>query len=178
MNSPSNPAPLRWVVMGVSGCGKSEIGSRLAARLQIEHVEGDRDHPPQNIAKMSAGVPLNDDDRRDWLLILQRRIRDAVKESRGLVLSCSALKRKYRDLLRAGDPDLVFIHLHGERDVIAARMQARAGHFMPVALLDSQFRDLEPLEADERGMRLDILTAPHDMIAMIVHRFANERNKP
>jgi gluconokinase len=155
----------RWVVMGVSGCGKSEIGSRLAAKLGVPHVEGDSDHPPENIAKMAAGIPLDDTDRHGWLLVLQERIRRAAEQGEGLVLSCSALKRRYRDLLRAGDPGLVFVHLHGEREIIAARMQARANHFMPVTLLDSQFRDLELLARDERGVQIDITLAPDEIVA-------------
>lgn len=162
----------RWVVMGVSGCGKSEIGSRLARRLGVPFVEGDADHPQANIDKMAAGIALDDADRRDWLLILQQRIRAAAEQGRGLVLSCSALKRRYRDLLRAGDPDLVFIHLHGPRELIAARMQARPSHFMPVALLDSQLRDLEPLQPDERGMQLDISLTPDALVDRIVQACA------
>lgn len=156
--------PRRWVVMGVSGCGKSAVGHLLAERLGIPHFEGDSDHPPANIEKMAAGIPLDDADRHDWLLLLQARIRDAAERGRGLVLSCSALKRRYRDVLRQGDPELVFLHLHGDRALIASRMQARAGHFMPVKLLDSQFRDLEPLGADERGLQLDIRNPPDALV--------------
>ncbi len=162
--------PRRWVVMGVSGCGKSEIGRRLAQRLGVAYVEGDHDHPAANVAKMAAGIPLDDADRQDWLLILQSRIRAAQQQGVGLVLSCSALKRRYRDLLRQGDPALVFVHLDGARDLIAARMQARSNHFMPPALLDSQLRDLEPLAADENGIRLDICNPPEQLLEDIVQR--------
>ena len=103
MNSPRSD--VRWVVMGVSGCGKSEIGQRLASRLQVRYAEGDADHPATNIAKMAAGIPLSDADRQEWLLMLQARIRSAKEQGESLVLSCSALKRRYRDLLREGDPD-------------------------------------------------------------------------
>lgn len=163
--------PRRWVVMGVSGCGKSEVGYALADKLGIAHFEGDDDHPPANIAKMAAGTPLNDDDRHGWLLILQDRIRQAAELDAGLVLSCSALKRRYRDLLRAGDPELVFVHLAGDRDLIASRMHARPNHFMPVALLDSQFRDLEPLQDDERALRLDITHPPRILVDQILQQF-------
>ena len=156
--------PQRWVVMGVSGCGKSAIGILLADRLGIEHFEGDSDHPPENIEKMSAGIPLADNDRQGWLLLLQARLKRAADHGRGLVLSCSALKRHYRDLLRAADPGLVFVHLTGERELIATRMQARPNHFMPVALLDSQFQDLEPLQPDERGIELDIEMPPQQLM--------------
>jgi len=166
-----NGLPQRWVVMGVSGCGKSEIGRLLAERLGVPHVEGDSDHPPANIAKMAAGIPLDDADRQGWLQLLQARIRAAAEQGRGLVLSCSALKRRYRDILREGDPQLVFVHLSGDRELIAARMQARSGHFMPVKLLDSQFRDLEPLGADERGIRLDIRNAPEDLVDQVLRTY-------
>ncbi len=177
MSSNTNQTPVppkRWVVMGVSGCGKSEIGGRLAARLGVDHVEGDADHPPANIAKMAAGIPLTDEDRYGWLVLLQDRIRKAAEQGKGLVLSCSALKRRYRDILRGGDPELVFVHLEGDRDLIAQRMQARSGHFMPITLLDSQFRDLEPLQPDERFVRLDIRMAPDAMIDRVVQHFGLE----
>ncbi|MDP3842277.1 MAG: gluconokinase [Oxalobacteraceae bacterium] len=157
--------------MGVSGCGKSEIGRRLAHRLGLAYVEGDDDHPAANVAKMAAGTPLDDADRQDWLLILQARIRAARERGIGLVLSCSALKRRYRDLLREGDPALLFVHLDGARELIAARMQARGEHFMPLALLDSQLRDLEPPAPDENGLRLDIRHPPEQLIENIVQHF-------
>lgn len=138
--------------MGVSGCGKSDIGQRLATALGIPFVEGDAWHSPANIARMAAGIPLTDDDRAAWLATL----RDQVAGAWSLVLSCSALKRRYRDLLREGDKDLFFIELDGSRALIEQRMRARSGHFMPTSLLDSQFRDLEPLQADEAGLRVDI----------------------
>jgi len=169
--------PGRWVVMGVSGCGKSEIGQRLAERLGVQHVEGDADHSPANIAKMAAGTPLDDTDREGWLLLLQRRIRHAADQDQGLVLSCSALKRRYRDLLRAGDPDLFFLHLHGERELIAQRMHARSDHFMPVALLDSQFRDLEPLQDDESGLRVDIRHSPQSLVDQAIEHVTADRFK-
>lgn len=140
------------VVMGVSGCGKSDIGQRLATALGLPFVEGDAWHSPDNIAKMAAGIPLTDDDRAVWLATL----RGQIANSEALVLSCSALKRRYRDLLREGDPALFFIELDGSRALIEDRMRARRGHFMPTSLLDSQFRDLEPLQPDEAGLRVDI----------------------
>lgn len=164
----------RWrlVVTGVSGSGKSEIGRRLAARLGIDYVEGDDYHPPHNVAKMSAGTPLDDADRQDWLCALRDILHKAVEEQRGIVLSCSALKRRYRDLLRQGDPAAIFIYLHGERELIAQRMRTRAGHFMPLSLLDSQFRALEPPAADEKGMAVDIRLAPDRLVNHIVQRLA------
>jgi len=148
--------PRRWVVMGVSGCGKSDIGQRLATALDIPFVEGDAWHSPANVAKMAAGIALSDHDRAAWLGILRDKIALAASNGVSLVVSCSALKRRYRDLLREGDPELFFVELDGPRALIEQRMRARTGHFMPTSLLDSQFRDLEPLQADERGLRADI----------------------
>ena len=164
-----NNASIRWVVMGVSGCGKSEIGARLAAALGVSFLEGDTFHPAANVAKMSAGTPLDDADRAGWLLTLQGEIAAAAGRGEGLVLSCSSLKRRYRDLLRQGDPALRFAHLAGERAVIAARMAARSDHYMPTCLLDSQLRDLEPLQADEAGLRLDLTLPPDALVSHISH---------
>jgi gluconokinase len=161
--------PARWVVMGVCGCGKSEIGKRLAASLHVPFLEGDAFHSAANVAKMAAGIALDDTDRADWLLRLQAEIAAARARGDGLVLSCSALKRRYRDLLRQADPGLRFAHLAGDRDLIAQRMQARTSHYMPPSLLDSQLRDLEPLAADEAGIRLDISREPAAIIDDILH---------
>jgi gluconokinase len=163
--------PARWVVMGVCGCGKSEIGRRLAARLAIPYAEGDDFHSAANVARMAAGTPLTDADRQDWLLTLQQKIAAAAAAGEGLVLSCSSLKRRYRDLFRAADPALVFVHLDGPRELIAARMRARPNHYMPMSLLDSQFGALEALGADERGMRLDIHAAPAQLVEAAAQRF-------
>ena len=164
--SPQHSA-IRWVVMGVSGCGKSTIGQALATSQRVEFVEGDQFHPAANVAKMSAGHALTDDDRADWLLALQAKVAEARRAGVGLVLSCSSLKRRYRDLLRAADPALRFAHLSGARALIADRMQARVGHYMPPSLLDSQFRDLEPLQADEAGIALAITAPPEQLVAQI-----------
>lgn len=167
-----NSKPRRYVVMGVSGSGKSEIGRRLAKRLGIVYVEGDEHHSPQSIAKMAAGTPLDDKDRHDWLLTLQSLIADAAQQDHGMVLTCSALKRRYRDLLRAGDPALVFIYLHGDRAVIASRMNQRTGHFMPKTLLESQLRDLEPPGADERAVSVDVAASPEEIVDQAMEKIA------
>ena len=159
---------IRWVVMGVSGCGKSTIGQALASATGVPFVEGDQFHSPSNVAKMSKGVALTDEDRSDWLHTLQRQIGSAQAEGQGLVLSCSALKRRYRDLLRKGDSQLHFAHLSGPRELIEGRMQARVGHYMPTSLLDSQLRDLEPLQADEAGVVLNIGAPPEQLVAHIL----------
>lgn len=161
-----------WVVMGVCGCGKSEIGSRLAAELGLRFLEGDAFHSPANVAKMSAGTPLDDDDRADWLRTLQGEIRAARQRGEAVVLSCSALKRRYRDLLRDGDPSLRFAHLSGARGIIASRMQDRPGHYMPASLLDSQLRDLEPLQADEAGLCMDLTLPPQELVSRILQSLA------
>ena len=154
--------------MGVCGCGKSEVGRRLAAALGVRFLEGDVYHSPANVAKMAAGVALDDADRAEWLLRLQAEIAAAHAAGDGLVLACSALKRRYRDLLRAADPGLRFAHLAGTRELIANRMQARTAHYMPLSLLDSQLRDLEPLDPAELGVRLDISDPPAALIDQIL----------
>jgi gluconokinase len=158
----------RWVVMGVSGVGKSTIGNALAQTLGVPFLEGDAYHPPGNVAKMSAGQPLDDDDRAGWLQALADEIRTAQVQGKGLVLSCSALKRRYRDLLRQADPQLRFVHLQGPRELIADRMTRRPDHYMPPSLLDSQLRDLEPLQDDEGGFVLDIMLPPDTLVGSIL----------
>ncbi|MGN9757134.1 gluconokinase [Streptomyces sp. SD31] len=149
------------VVMGVAGTGKTTIGPLLAARLGVPYAEGDDFHPQANIAKMSAGTPLDDADRWPWL--------DAIgawahgRAGLGGVVSCSALKRSYRDRLRAAAPGVVFVHLTGDREVIEDRMAHRQGHFMPTALLDSQFATLQPLQADEAGVAVDVAGSPEEI---------------
>lgn len=140
------------VVMGVSGSGKSTVGAALAQRLRVPYGDADDFHPPENIAKMTAGEALDDDDRRPWLEAIGRWL----EEHDDGVVTCSALKRAYRDLLREHRPDVLFVHLHGDREVIARRQATRPGHFMPASLLDSQFATLEPLEDDERGLVVDV----------------------
>ena len=142
------------VVMGVSGSGKSTVGAALAQRLRVPFADADDFHPPQNIAKMSAGQPLTDEDRRPWLDTLGKWL--AARDGAGGVLSCSALKHAYRDRLRAFCPGTFFVHLEGSVEVIARRQAARPGHFMPPSLLESQFATLEPLGADERGLTIDV----------------------
>jgi gluconokinase len=158
----------RWVIMGVCGCGKTTVGAALAARLGVAFLEGDAYHPAPNVAKMSAGIPLTDDDRAGWLQTLAAEIGKARARGEGIVVSCSALKRRYRDLLRQADPGLRFAHLHGTYDTLAARMHTRTGHFMPASLLDSQMRDLEPLQGDEAGITLDLTQPPDALVASII----------
>lgn len=142
------------VAMGVSGSGKSTVGAALAQRLRVPFADADDFHPPANIAKMTAGEPLNDDDRYPWLESIGEWL--AQRCESGGVMSCSALKRKYRDQLRRHCPDVEFLHLHGTPEVIAKRQASRPGHFMPASLLASQFETLEPLADDERGNTIDV----------------------
>ncbi|MFI1987843.1 gluconokinase [Actinoplanes sp. NPDC020271] len=146
------------VVMGVAGCGKSTVGKALAARLGLPYAEADDFHPPANVAKMHAGTPLTDGDRAPWLAA----IADTMKDG-DLVVSCSALKRAYRDVLRGGNPEAFFVHLVLTPEVATARVSGRAGHFMPSTLVASQFAVLEPLAPDENGMGVDA-TLPLDRI--------------
>lgn len=149
------------VVMGVAGTGKTTIGPLLAARLGVPYAEGDDFHPEANIAKMTAGIPLEDEDRWPWL--------DAIgawahgREGLGGVVSSSALKRSYRDRLRAAAPGIVFVHLTGDRELVEHRMANRRGHFMPTALLDSQFAALQPLQPDEPGFAVDVSGTPEEI---------------
>jgi len=163
----------RWVIMGVSGCGKSTVGKSLAIARGVGFVEGDEFHPEANVIKMTAGIPLSDDDRAGWLGALQIQIGAARECGIGLVVSCSALKRRYRDMLRLADPGLRFAHLKGSRDLIFSRMQARVGHYMPLSLLDTQLNVLEALDDDEAGLCLDINAAPDELIAQILQSEGN-----
>jgi gluconokinase len=156
------------VVMGVCGCGKSTVGQQLAAARGVEFAEGDLFHPPENVARMAAGVPLTDDDRKGWLMALADRLADARKAGRGLVLSCSALKRSYRDVLRRGAPDLKFVHLTGSRELLGGRMAHRPGHYMPASLLDSQLAILEPPGSDENARTFDVSRAPESIVAALM----------
>lgn len=143
---------LRVILMGVSGCGKSSVGAALSARLGIRYLDGDILHPEANVAKMAAGIPLTDEDRWPWLDEVARSLRDGAP----LIIGCSALRRVYRDRIRdgAGGP-VQFVHLAGSREVVAARMARREGHYMPLSLLDSQYATLEAPGPDE-ALTVDI----------------------
>jgi gluconokinase len=157
------------VVMGVAASGKSSIGRALAAQCGFDFVEGDDLHPQANIERMSRGLSLGDSDRRDWL----ENIADVIEgadPSRGLILSCSALKRSYRDRLTAASPRVTFLHLSGQRALIEARMSRRAGHFMPITLLDSQYGDLEPPAADESAVTVDVAGDFDEVVELAARR--------
>jgi gluconokinase len=139
------------VVMGVSGSGKTTVATEVARRLGWDFTEGDDHHPAANVEKMRTGQPLDDDDRRPWLLELASWIGEHEAEGRSSVMTCSALKRSYRDLLREGHPSVWFAHVSGPQELIADRVSHRQGHYMPATLVPSQFATLEPLADDEPG---------------------------
>lgn len=151
---------MRIVMMGVSGCGKTTVGRGLAAALGLPFVEGDELHPPRNVERMRAGIALTDEDRQGWL----DRVADQLAAHSGVVVSCSALKRSYRDRLRRAAPDLRLVHLQGRPGLIAERLAARRDHYMPPSLLQSQLEALEPPAADEHALVLDIDAAPEALI--------------
>lgn len=133
----------QFVVMGIAGCGKSSVAGLLASRTGAQYLDADDFHSPENKAKMAAGIPLSDEDRWGWLDLLNRELKIQAAAGRSVFLACSALRQAYRDRLSAGLPDLRIIYLKGSRDLIRQRMEIRANHFMPVALLESQFALLE-----------------------------------
>src|SRR5438552_2884672 len=136
LNHSTSPpvAPRQYVIMGVAGVGKTLIGAAFARAIGAEFADGDDYHPPENVKKMAAGIPLTDDDRAGWLRALARRIAEAHRGGTSLVVACSALKRAYRDVLRGGSPTLQFVFLHGAKALIAGRLADRRGHYMPASL--------------------------------------------
>ena len=158
------------VFMGVSGSGKTTIARGVAERFDWDLLEGDALHPPANIEKMSHGIPLSDDDRWPWLRAIAAEIDRKRALGRSVVVACSALKRAYRDILLAGKPDGVLVYLQGAPDLIARRMAARKGHFMPPKLLESQFATLEPPGPDERPITVSVAPPPDAIINEVARR--------
>lgn len=150
--------------MGVCGSGKSTLGAALAAQLGSAFVEGDDFHPPANVERMAAGIALTDADRQGWLLRLSELLGTARREGRPVVLSCSALKRRYRDTLRSQAPDLALLYLCGTPQLLQQRMAARKGHYMPPSLLASQLATLEPPQPDEHALALDAAREPAALV--------------
>lgn len=165
------------VVMGTAGAGKSRIGAALAAALDVPFIEGDGFHPPENIALMAAGIPLDDDHRAGWLRALAEQLRVARENDTGVVLTCSALKRRYRDVLRTGDDAIRFIALTGEPALLRDRLNSRTGHYMPASLLDSQLAALEMPQSDESAWVYDIAPEPEVIVASIVARLNDAPDK-
>ena len=162
--------PCALVVMGVSGSGKSTIAEHLAARLGWRYVDGDLFHPPANVAKMSAGYPLTDEDRWPWLRTIAAEIDRLAAAGTRAVVACSALKRAYRDILAHGRDDVRIVFLDGTKDLIAKRLAARKGHFMPPGLLDSQFKTLEPPQPSEQPITVSIDASVDGIVNDIVRQ--------
>ena len=162
----------RVCVMGVSGAGKTAVGTLLAGALGVAYLDGDELHPVDNVRRMAQGTPLSDDDRRGWLSAIASRVAAARRAGTGLVVACSALKRAYRDTLRSADADLRFVHLTGDPALIGQRLSQRVGHFMPPTLLRSQLAALEIPAPDERAWTFDVADTPQSIVAQIVARFS------
>ncbi|MBE0529378.1 MAG: gluconokinase [Rhodospirillales bacterium] len=159
------------IVMGVSGCGKSAVGSRLAELLDAHYAEGDEFHSKANIEKMRNGIPLNDDDRWPWLTAIAEAIQGWRTQGRNAVVACSALKKVYRNILRGGHDDVIFVHLKGSMELIAARMAKRKHEYMPATLLQSQFDTLEPPdEKTENAIAVDITPPPESIVETVLDR--------
>jgi len=153
------------VLMGVSGVGKTEVGTKLAEALGGRFAEGDDYHPPANVAKMESGVPLDDADRQPWLEAMSREIGRWLDAGATVVLACSALKARYREILQAGRQGVRFVYLRGSRDLIASRLEQRRGHYMPPSLLDSQFAALEEPDC---AIRVGVDQTPEAIVVEIL----------
>ena len=158
------------VVMGVSGSGKTTVAALAAAKMDCQFQEGDALHPPANVAKMRGGQPLTDADRAPWLAKIAEEIDQWRAHGQCGVMACSALKRRYRDIVIGDRPDVALVYLKGSRELIHQRMAARQGHFMPVGLLDSQFADLEEPAADEHAITVDIGAKPAGIADKVVRQ--------
>ena len=164
MNDDAGQMPCALIVMGVSGSGKSTIADKLAERLRWSYEDGDKFHPASNVAKMSAGHSLTDEDRWPWLQAIADEIDRACKANEHVVIACSALKRSYRDVLVHGRRDVRIVYLNGTQELIAGRLAKRQGHFMPPGLLASQFKTLEPPGADENPVIVSIDASVEEIV--------------
>lgn len=164
------PTPQHLVIMGVSGSGKTTISTLLSEHLGWIAAEADEFHPESNIAKMSSGTPLTDEDRWPWLASIREWMDTQAENGRSTIVTCSALKHSYRDVLATAAGDVHFVHLNGDAAVLSERMKTRSGHFMPASLLPSQMSTLEPLAEDEQGVVVDILKPPGDIVSEILTR--------
>jgi gluconokinase len=160
------------VVMGVSGSGKTTVAKKLAKQLAWPYAEGDDFHPEANVTKMAAGKPLDDEDRWPWLRSIAAWMSAQAADRRSTVVTCSALRRAYRDVLREADGRVRFVYLSGDLELIGERISYRKGHFMPMSLLTSQFETLEPLEPDEDGFAVDVAQPPEQVADHIVGRLS------
>lgn len=158
------------VVMGVAGSGKTSVAQLLAAHLGWPSAEADEFHPPANIAAMTAGRPLTDEDRWPWLLAVRDWVTERARAGEDVVVTCSALRRSYRDLLRGAGARVRFVHLTGSPQLLAQRIGSRSGHFMPPSLLQSQLATLEPLQPDEDGVVVDVSGTPEETARTALER--------
>lgn len=166
------------VVMGVSGSGKTTVAQYMDDVLGWPIAEGDDFHPPANVAKMSAGTPLTDEDRAPWLEAVARWIGEQEAAGRDAIVTCSALKRAYREVLRHDHPSVWFVHVSSSRDALQHRLAARSDHYMPASLLASQLETLEPLEADEPGLLISEEGSPDEVAARALDALSEERGLP
>lgn len=157
-----------FIVMGVAGSGKTSVATLLAERLGVTFAEGDAFHPPANVAKMSAGTPLTDEDRWPWLESIRDWLTARTREGVPTVVPCSALRRAYRDILRGAEGRVRFVHLTGTPELLTERIGRRSDHFMRPAMLTSQLATLEPLGADEDGLAVDVEPSPGEIVDEIV----------
>jgi gluconokinase len=164
----SSQTPCALIVMGVSGSGKSTIAEKLAERLGWHYEDGDKFHPASNVAKMSAGHPLTDEDRWPWLQAIADKIDRTCKTGEPIVIACSALKHSYRDVLVHGRDDVRIVYLRGTQELIASRLSQRKGHFMPPGLLASQFKTLEPPDPDENPLTVSIDASIEEIVDDII----------
>jgi gluconokinase len=169
------PPTTTVVVMGVSGSGKSTVAAGLVERLGWEFAEGDDFHPPENVEKMRSGQPLDDDDRWPWLRRLADWIGGHERSGRSVVVTCSALKRSYRDLLCEGHPSVWFAHVTADAALLQERLERRTGHYMPASLLDSQLATLEPLRDDEPGAAISGAGAPEEVVDQLLAALSAQR---
>lgn len=160
------------IVMGVSGSGKSTVGRMLSNSLESKFIDGDDLHPRSHKDKMATGAPLDDDDRTPWLNAIADQIQAELTDGNAIIVACSALKRRYRTLLTASAPSVVFVHLDGARALISDRQTQRDHEYMPNSLLDSQFATLEPLQLDERGIVVDLNHTPEEIVQLVTQRLA------
>jgi gluconokinase len=170
------PRTTTIVVMGVSGAGKSTVAAELVRRLGCAFAEGDEFHPPENVEKMHAGIPLDDEDRWPWLRRLAGWIGENEAAGRNAVVTCSALKRAYRDLLRDRHPSVWFAHVSAEPELIRDRLEHRSGHYMPPSLLGSQLATLEPLQPDEPGAVVSGIAPAAEVAADVLTALSKERD--
>ncbi|MDM9618924.1 gluconokinase [Rhizobium sp. S96] len=168
--SQDRASPFALIVMGVSGSGKTSVAEALAAKLGLDFVEGDVLHPAANVEKMLKGIPLTDEDRMPWLDIIGETMKAKLDRGEGILVSCSALKRSYRDRLRAAaGGKLIFVYLHGSKELLTARMGARKGHFMPLSLLESQLATLEVPTGEPGVVTVDIGDTIEGIVGAALH---------